>query len=718
MKPYEEMEHHPLSEQLVDILRSKTHNQNPLFFRVLVAYYAAQMASMMRTDIATMNQGKIPVNLYAINLAPSGTGKGHSVNIMEDSVTNKFRRKFEAITFPALADKNLAEIAKKRAQHSGNTAEEEYEKAQREFFACGPYVFSFDSGTSAAIKQCRHKLLLAGVGSMNLQMDEMGANLLSNIEVLNTYIELYDVGKLKTKLIKNTQDNARLEAIDGRTPTNMLLFGTPSRLLDGSKSEDEFVTMLIQGYARRCLFGYIKQQTTAVLSSEDIMKQWSDTSHNSILESISDDLSKLADPSNFGRELPISDANSEILADYMADCKRRAATIPSVREVNQAEMEHRHFKAMKIAGAYAFIDNATEITEDHLYSAIALVEESGEAFNQLLTRDKSHARLAKYIAEMPGKLTQADLVEDLPFYKGSNTARNDMMNLAIAYGYQHNIIIKREMEDGIEFIKGETLEETDLNKIVVSYGTHVVHNYRSELVKFDQLHRMTQVDGVEWINHHLIDGENGNGYRSDENCKKGFNTIVIDVDGGVDLQTAKTLLKGYKAHYYTTKRHTEQENRFRIILPTNYKLEMDSKDYKEFMNSLFEWLPFDVDDQTGQRSRKWLSHKGHYEYTDGDLIDVLPFIPKTSKNEKWKANVSNQQSLDNIERWVVNTTNDGNRNNQLYRYAMILVDAGFSFEPIRQKVLAMNSKLPDPLAEAEIMATVMVSVGKAISAKP
>ncbi len=46
---------------------------------------------------------------------------------------------------------------------------------------------------------------------------------------------------------------------------------------------------------------------------------------------------------------------------------------------------------------------------------------------------------------------------------------------------------------------------------------------------------------------------------------------------------------------------------------------------------------------------------------------------------------------------------------------MLLVDAGFDFDGVRGKVMALNDKLPDKLDEMEIMSTVMVSVAKAIS---
>ena len=71
--------------------------------------------------------------------------------------------------------------------------------------------------------------------------------------------------------------------------------------------------------------------------------------------------------------------------------------------------------------------------------------------------------------------------------------------------------------------------------------------------------------------------------------------------------------------------------------------------------------------------------------------------------------------MDNLERWVINNTGNGNRSNMLIRYALILVDGGFEFEAIRQRVNTLNGKLPDSLDESEIMGTIMVSVSKALA---
>lgn len=711
MKSFEEMEYHPKSEEVVKVLCEKTQNNNPLFFRVQVGYYWSLLASRMRVTIDTPDRGEIPVNMYALNLSTSGSGKGFSTNILENEVIHLFDQRFVSETFPQYAEEQLPKLAVKRASRKASDPDDELVKVRKEFDGTGALMLSFDSATPAAIKQQRHKLLMANAGALNLQIDEIGANFVTNLEALTTFLELFDVGAIKQKLVKNTLENTRNEEINGRTPTNMLLFGTPSKLLNGSKTEEELYSMLETGYARRCFFGYSRVSNKVTdLSPEQVYDMLTNKQSNQVLKDLSVHLETMAGIHNMNRKLSISKDVTLRLIEYKIMCEKQANLLPEHEEIKKAEISHRYFKALKLAGAYAFIDDSFEVTEEHLYNAIKLAEESGAAFNQLLTRDRPYVKLAKYIATCKRDVTQADLVEDLPFYRGTLSQKNEMLQLATAYGYQNNIVIKKSFVDGIEFLRGESLEETDLNSMIVSWSDDVAVNYNNDFAPFDQLHNLTGVNGLHWTSHHLEGG-----HRSEDHAIPGFNLVVVDVDGGADLEEVKAFMKGYKYHIYTTKRHTDSENRFRLVLPLNFVLKLDAKEYKEFMQNVYDWLPFSVDDQTNQRARKWLSFNGKHFYNDGELLDALPFIPKTAKNEERKAILQSQQSMDNMERWVLNNSGDGNRNNMLLRYAMILVDAGASFEQVQDRVLGLNSKMPDKLEETEILSTIMRSVSTAVA---
>lgn len=710
--PIADMKHHPIVEELVKVACTRASNNNPLFFRVHVSYYMSVLAAMMHTQTSTQVFKTVPINMYAINLATSGAGKGLTTEMMEQEVINQFRTTFLNSTLPMVVDRNLPVIANERAIKKQCDPGEELERVTKEYNSHGPLLFVFAEATLAALRQTRQQLLMAKAGSTNFQMDELGDNLMSGAECFSAYLELYDKGRLKSALRKNTNDSKRSEDIEGAVPANMMLFGTPSRLFAGDKVEDEFHKMLASGYARRCFFGFsVDHKKRSDERTPEEIYQDSLNSHDDVyLQKISDRFARLADPVNMHKTLPFTMEAELALIQYKLRCEGLSEEMPEHEEQMKAEMMHRYFKVKKLAGTYAFIDGDSEVKKEHLFAAIKLAEESGEAFVKLLNRDKPWVKLAKYMAAVKRNITHPDLMEDLPFYKGSISARQDMLNMAIAYGYQNNILIKKSFVDGIEFIRGETLEETNLDQMVVSYSKEMAYNYRNDHAPFEDLHKLTQVNGLHWTNHHMEGG-----HRCEDASMAGFNMIVIDVDGGINIDIARDLLKDYKALFYTTKSHKPDEHRFRIVLPTNYVLKLDGPDFKEFMKNVFDWLPFEVDDQTGQRSRKWASHNGQYQYQDGQLLDVLPFIPKTSKNESRKALLNDQASMDNLERWVINNTGDGNRNNQLLRYALILVDAGFELDKIMSKVNALNDKLPDKLPEAEVLSTIMKTVTKQIS---
>jgi len=104
---------------------------------------------------------------------------------------------------------------------------------------------------------------------------------------------------------------------------------------------------------------------------------------------------------------------------------------------------------------------------------------------------------------------------------------------------------------------------------------------------------------------------------------------------------------------------------------------------------------------------------GEYHYNmDGDLFDVLPFIPKTSKNEAHKKDFKAVASLDNLERWFAQRIVTGSRNNHMVKFALALLDSGLDLVTVSRQVHAFNKKLSDPMDADEIDSTIMVTVGK------
>jgi len=704
-----EHDHHPAMQDLCDLLCHRTGNVDDGFFKAEVAYFLGLIPSSMRATIDSAERGTLPINIYSIALATSGFGKGHSVGILEDVISD-FRDKFSNSTFQTIADQSLFDMAVEIAATKGGDEDEELKLLEGEFKRAGAPVFTFDSGTGPAVKQLRYKLQLAGAGAINFQMDEIGSNLQANTEVINTLLELYDQGKIKTKLVKSTGDNERGADLVAQTPANVLMFGTTHKLFDGSKIEEEFFSFLETGYARRCFFGVGKPSTVkGEINREDVYKSLVSTNRSMAQEKWKVQLAKFADPRFFNRKISVSDAVGIELIGYRLFCEQQAGELPEHEVIRKAEWSHRYFKALKLAGVYAFLDDSDEITLRNLYQAVRLTEESGESFQKMLKRERNFVRLAKYIATTPGELTHADLVDDVPFYPNSANPRREMMDLAMAWAVQNHVVIKKKVTQNVEFFSGSTLQETDLSRMRFSYSDQMAHDYEPAVQPFDKMPNLLAADDMHWCNHQFEKE-----HRREENVIPGFNMIVIDVDGDCPLSVVHELMKDYTFITATTKRHTEEENRFRLILPMNYELHLDKEEYKEFMDSVLLWLPFDSDKAANQRSKKWMTLEGSEVklHRGPSLINVLPFIPKTKSNAEFRERIVDLGNLDHIERWFLNNMDEGGRNNNLLNFAMMLKDAGADFDLITDKVKTINKQSASPLKEEEIETTILKSVGQ------
>ena len=347
-----EISHHPAIEEIVEVLCNKTQNTDRGFFRVEMAYFLAKMASSMRATIVTKDRGEIPVNIYALALATSGFGKGYSVNVVETEFLKGFKKRFMEDTFPIIAEKHLWEIANDRAARNGTDQQEEFEKVEGEFKRAGAIPFTFDSGTPPAVKQLRHKLMMGNCGAINLQIDEIGSNLMGSADVLTLFLELYDQGLVKQKLTKNTAENTRGEELDGKTPTNMLLFGTPSKLLDGGQTEDQFYDMLDTGYARRCLFGIGQHSRKAhnTQTPEEIYANLTQPSNSAVIDKWATKFHRLADASMYGWRMQVEDDVGIALLTYKIECEKAADQMADHEEIRKAVQHEKLAHELRLPG--------------------------------------------------------------------------------------------------------------------------------------------------------------------------------------------------------------------------------------------------------------------------------------------------------------------------------------------------------------------------------
>lgn len=705
--------HNATMEAIVNTICCRTDNEDKAFFRPVVAYFLSKIASNMRATLVTQDMGTLPINNYSICLGPSGYGKGHSINIIEDEFLSGFKNRFMNEVMPAIVKQNIEARADSIAalQDADPTTISEF--LQASYKRAGEFVFNFDSGTIPAIKQLRNKLILGGIGALSSEQDELGSNLSSNSDLLTLFLELYDLGKVKQKLIKNTAENQRDMDLEGRVPTNLLMFGTPAKLFDGDEVERKFFEFLDTGYARRCLFGFGTKTRSPEYFTKTPEEHFNNKirhSSNEIIKSIYQKLASLANEDYYNQKITVPKEVSYRLISYRLDCERTASSLQNHEFIKRAELEHRYFKTLKLAGVFAFIEQHTTMTLEDLEQAILLVEECGKSFSKFLNREPNYVRLAKFIAGNKVEVTNADINEALPWYS-TQAKRKELLLMAKAWGYKHNILIKQEERDGVEFFSGSMLELTDINKLTFSYSTDFADGYKSSTIKFSKMKSffVDQTACYNWCNHSFKDS-----HRKRDNVLKGFNVIVLDIDTGFKIANFKELFKDITYFLHTTKRHMQDEKkteRYRVVIPIKYKLDLTPENYKEFMTNILKWLPFDVDEHSCLAETKWATYYGAQYYSnEGELFDPLPFIPRTSRNDELKAQRAELKKLDNIQAWFCVKMKEGNRNNMLYRYGAMLLDAGKCLGEVEKLVYKLNDSIELPLTKDEIDTTVLASL--------
>lgn len=690
--------------KIQEVINNRIGDTDEHFMQIMIVNGLSQIATNMHINIEHYDGTKVPCNAYCLSLAPSGYNKGRLMNILEDTVFNSFRQNYEEI-FGEVAQENCTLKAEQDAARKGIDFEDAMDIIYKRWDKLPKPLYSFSDATEAGLKAVREKYTMAGIGGTNMVIDEIAYNLPKFEEVLTSFLEVYDVAKLKDKLIKVDSNN---EA--GRIPATLLMFGSPSSLLNGSKNENDFIDMLRQGYARRMFFSYIKNYDKLKGESpEEIIRR------AKMSKDVSTEFScfkSLASKEWIGASLQCSDDFFVRLLKYKEECEDKADKLKDHEEIRRFEVSHRYWKTLKLSGLLAIAECRTNVTLDDLEDAIEFAEESGKHFEQIMNREPHYMRLFNYIADVETKVTEADLYSNLHFYSSSNSGqRRDMRSLAAAHAYNVGGVFKETSKNGVTFYEAELLKNTDLNKLILSYSTDITEGYDNVEVKWDELCEFVTTDGFHFVAKHLKDG-----YRKADNAFGSINMIVLDVDHDCSIELAIAMLKDYKFALYTTKRHTDKEHRFRILMPMKYNVNLNTEDHKKFMKNIMEWLPFDIDQQATDVARKWLTNSGTLYKNEGILLDPTNFIPDTNKATETKKKIDDLSNMDNIERFFMVQLNGGaTRSNTIIKFALMLVDGGFDYETIEDRVMMFNDKLDVPLPVAEVMKTIMVTVRKRIS---
>ena len=717
-----EAEYHPLQEKILNMMRNRIGNYNAdNFFRLVIANNFCQMAGHMRNTIIDDAGTKYIINMYSCGVMPSGAGKNFSVDIMDElcaGFKNLFLRK--EIYFD-IGEEFRYKLATIKSLSTGLPLEEAMNLISEEYSSYGQFPWRIGKGTEAAIRQARKAVQLAGCGSLNVLVDEIGHNLLGNADLNSMGLSFFDKGSIEASITKATKENQRYEERDIPIPVNYLWMGDPTKLFDASETEQTFMTFLSSGFARRMFFAIgNSSEFDSSVTAEQLYEMQNASTNKDINNNLVETLSKLANKNYYDKKLLLDKEGRLLYNEYLLWGAKRATEYTNEADSTyKIEIQTRAYKALRLAGAYAFIDCSDRITREHLLAAFKVAEDSGNDLWKILHQEKSYVKLAKFLVNEGKPMHKADLAERLPFFKGSKPTQDQLIERAREWGYTHNITIKTVTRSKIDFLIGESYRNTDLNELILSISDHISYRFDNKTVPFSKLKNLGNADGLVWSAHHFtydpVNPTLGN-RRSQEFVTGPFNLLVLDLDNGDTIQTVREIFKNFKYVIYTSKNHNKEKHgkvceRFRVILPMKYTISLNSEDYSKFMINFYESLPLVLDEKTKDIARGWNTNNGAvFENIEGDLIDPRPFIPDTAENEQRKADNKKYGNVDAITRWFLSHTDEGNRNNMLARYGFMLRDRQLEDDVIRKHILELNSKFDIPLSISELESTVLKSL--------
>ncbi len=671
---------------------------------VMINYALGEVSSNLRGRLKLYDGTTKPLNFYGYIFAPSGTGKDISLNALNrifiDSFSERMRKGF---------DRHRVKYWEKRAMQLVDEEVEDVDGIiKEEMKLVNPFSYRVSSGTEAGISRSRVTYGYYEIGAINLVIDELGANYGKLRELLALMLSSYEDGDTNARMLKNES----VVAVKG-VPSNFLGYSSPALVFDGGATEKMLLDDLSQGQARRSFFAIADRPEKEKLSAEEIVKRNREKVDFSAtkMKEMNEYFGKLASPKNMNKEITMSMDAELAVAEYQNKCDDLVEKTKNMQEQERLELINRPWKTVRLAGIYAFTLGDDEITREHIEQARYMAELSGLSFTKVMNQPPTYERVFNFIN---GRTKTSDVdLEKQPYFKGTQSHKREMLSLARAYGYENDHLFKLKEVENVEFYSFVEVPKTDVDKISISISEDITKGFKKKRVPFEILHEV-----VCNPNFNYSAGTFKKGYRNKENYEQKQNLVIIDVDEGMKVETAKAMFSNYKCMIATTKSHQKEKNgitcdRFRIIFVTDRTIKLDSELYSEFMGNVYTSLGVPADQSCRDSSRFYFGAEGEHWYSSGEkLFEISDLIPSTTRDKERKVMLSSSGigSTAGVERILLEEAVRGSRNHTILKWALFMKDEGYSYPDAKERTLEFNQKLPEPLPKKEMEQTILKSL--------
>ena len=601
--------------------------------------------SQFRINIHHWNGSSIPVNSIMFCIAKSGASKDSSLKAARKCFTdgyaiiNEYRQQ-------AAINKAI-----EQARDAGKDIPERF-ISYKEFYIPPNPLFVAVSTTEGFLQHL-NDLSSDGIGAGYIFSGEIGAELANNAnltENIKVLAELYDEGSKEVKIVK-ARENQSKEVKN--LPVSALFIGSQDNLLFDDAIKHKFKTEFTTKLARRSFFVFVNEDIITnsyssikeMLEQERIIEDKAVASRNAVSEYIVELTNSLIEHTN--ETIEVSEDVRDLFGLYKRYNEEVANTIDSQFPIAKLTRTHLQWKALKLAGALALIQNSAVIELEHYKAAIEFVElinNDVSAFEKELVKEPyelfaDYVRLYANNGEYSINLHNLRKLGFIPMRGSSDTHLKELVKLVRSYDENGTYELSKDV------ISFKEIKKVD--KVLLSYlpctGTKQQRASRCndgfvcDEITFTDLEDMLKGD-YAYSPFRFI-----NGIRGKDNIISGCKWIVLDVDTSEITDAEAHLLLSDINHFIVRTSNKNNPNKFRVLIELDAEVDIPDIRWKLFIKEITNDLGLVADGLA--KSQIFFSYSGRDILATTDMeplitkpyldaISVIDLTPKKAPSKK------------------------------------------------------------------------------------
>lgn len=695
-------------------------------------------ASQFRRNIWHWDGFELPINATAFVVAKSGAGKDASV---------KAARRCFALANGIITEARK-ELAKKEAislaSEAGETPPYEFENYKKFYTAPPPALIA--PTTPQGLIQHLNDIALLPLAAGTIYAGELGDELATNanmLEIIKIIAEVFDTGDKEVVYTKGKE--FRSKEITSMA-LNALLVGSPKYILFDYAVRKKFLIAFESKLARRSFFCYVPKDVPKVdnIPLADILKQERELTKTATIykEQVSAGVIQVANY-NIRKQnevVHIEDDVQDLFNIYKLYNDRLSDTISHKYPLSKLVRQHLQWKALKLAGAFAILEESDVITQDHYLSAIRfcetldsdmmtfeqdLVKEQYEVFSDYMQNNCENGELFLSLHELrkSGHISS----------QGSHLAKmKELVHLASSYDpagiytyAEAGITYKAVIKSDELTLSYKPVDNSRIEKAVLADSEYDLISKEKQRVAASATSGFTPVSVTFADLTNLLIDDNayspfifeGN-TRGADNIISGTKFVVLDIDqSDITFEEAHFILQDINHHIAQTS-DIRNPFKFRILLELDSVVDVTSQIWKHFYTSIAKSLAFNADPLPQSQI--------FFSYKDRPILSVIDKSPISIRDhlmlahDKVTEKVPSERPLTSPQKkallddelttfaYAFECTNNGSLN--LIRAAKHARDLGMSNPDIIELMHQINDYWVYPLDNTRLQNTIISQI--------